>query len=125
MKHSDSTKPDPNDPQAQLDQYFKSARDLVPQPDADFMQRVLDQIPIPQTGLNTADDPVPHRPWWQQIFSEIGGWPTITGLATAGIVGIWIGMTGNNIWGLPLDQFQASADFIDPFIGYDLSYIEG
>lgn len=129
MKHSDPNSPDPNDFDATLDAYFQSARGGVPEVDADFMQRVMDQIPTPPSSIITPSDADTgagaSRSWWKQIFAEIGGWPTVTGLATAGIVGVWIGLTGNSILGLSFDQFQASAEFVDPFLGYDLSYLEG
>ena len=31
-------------------------------------------------------------PWWQQVMQAIGGWPALGGLATATVMGIWIGV---------------------------------
>ena len=128
MKHSDPKQPAPHDLDPLLEDYFKSARAAAPLPDAAFLQSVMDQIPqgnAVDTGVPRADRVPDVVPWWRQIFAELGGWPTLTGLATAGIVGVWVGLTGDSILGLSLDQFQTASDFADPFIGSDLSYIEG
>lgn len=130
MKHSDPKQPGFDDRDTLLEEYFTSARETAPMPDAAFIKSVMDNIPEVDTmGVNFPISRQKRResslPWWRQILSELGGWPTLTGLATAGIVGIWIGLTGDAILGLSLDQFQAVSDFTDPFVGSDLSYIEG
>lgn len=130
MKHSDPKQPDNNDRDKLLEEYFTSARDTAPMPDAAFVQSVMDNIP--EVDIMSVNVPVRRTgrrastlPWWRQIFGELGGWPTLTGLATAGVVGVWVGLTGDAILGLSLDQFQTVSDFTDPFVGSDLSYIEG
>lgn len=31
--------------------------------------------------------------WWQDLLHAIGGWPAMGGLATAAVMGVWIGIS--------------------------------
>jgi hypothetical protein len=65
-------------------------------PSDDLMARILadaaEMQPNPHALM--ASDTLPRRPLWQAVFAAIGGWPAVSGLATAGIAGIWIGVSG-------------------------------
>ena len=40
-----------------------------------------------------AADPTPQLGAFARLIEAMGGWPTMAGMATAGIVGVWIGFS--------------------------------
>ncbi len=80
-----------------LDDMFSQMRagtDLAPSDD--LMTRVLaDAATMQPASAPIATPVVPaRRPFLQSLLAAIGGWPAVTGLATAGVAGVWIGMIG-------------------------------
>ncbi len=70
-----------------LEGFFEAGRKDAPAVPADLMERVfgdaLAEMPAP---------PAAARPGPLARFSEaIGGWPSMAGLATAAVAGLWIG----------------------------------
>ena len=74
-----------------------------------------------------AEMPRPKRqPLWRQVFSTLGGWPAMAGLAMTACVGIWAGgaLTEDLMFALtPVDG--ASLD-IGPGLGaFDMLLVDG
>ncbi|WP_135501452.1 hypothetical protein [Roseovarius aestuariivivens] len=74
-----------------LDPFFDAARQTAPQPEADFLARVLADAEAAQ--IRTTALPA-HR--WRARLAELGralgGWPAMAGLSTAAVAGLWIGI---------------------------------
>jgi hypothetical protein len=77
-----------------LEALFAEARDLEPRPSANLMTRMaadaLREMPRHPTS---AIRPAPGRMRWRDWIAALGGWPAVGGLATAAVVGVWIGAT--------------------------------
>ena len=79
-------KPDP------LEQELSALKAQTNPPGADLIVRVLQDADATQKGF-IAPTP-PTRPKLTRRFIDvIGGWPSMAGLATAGIAGVWIGLS--------------------------------
>jgi hypothetical protein len=55
----------------------------------------------------------------------LGGWPSFVGLTTAGLVGVWIGISADQLPTQTINPFSATAELTDPFSGLDLGLLEG
>lgn len=106
-----------------LDALLGAARDAVPMPSDALLARVLDDAEQVQAGF------VPVRPasrrasFWAQISAALGGWQGMAGLATAGIAGLWLGISPPEA--LPVLDLAAYAmgtdsALVDVMPGFDL-----
>lgn len=79
-------KPDP------LEQEFSALKAQAKPPSADLMVRVLRDADDVQTDF-VAPPPPARKSFSARFVDLIGGWPSMAGLATAGIAGVWIGLS--------------------------------
>ena len=76
-----------------LDDLFAAARnDSRATPSPDLLARVLSEA----EGLQVAE-PVPSAPplrpsLWAALVAAVGGWPALSGVAMAGVAGVWFGV---------------------------------
>ena len=76
-----------------LDDLFAAARnDSRATPSPDLLARVLSEA----EGLQVAE-PVPSAPplrpsLWAALVAAVGGWPALSGVAMAGVAGVWLGV---------------------------------
>ena len=120
---------------AQLDDLFAAARRDAPEPSDAFMQALFDTIPEPNAATAVIEEPV-STGWWtgvrkamanafatRNIFADASA---LTGVIATGVFGVWIGVNGGDIGGISLNPFEAQGlDIVDPFLGLDLSYVDG
>ena len=78
----------------------------TPAPSEDLMARVLEDAeayrPVPGALVQVAQS----QPFWASLLGQIGGWAGAGGLVTAGIIGLWVGVsppsmletTANGLW---------------------------
>lgn len=71
-----------------LDDLFAAARRVAPAPPDALMARVLADAMAAQAAVRRA----PRPGLLAQLREALGGWPAIGGLATAGVVGLAIGI---------------------------------
>ena len=123
MTQSDQT---PND---ELDDLFTAARQAVPAPSAALVERL---VAASQQQLAVYSQPLKQSfapPWWRQLWRDIGGMPSLVGLTSVGVMGIWLGAFSSYISYTYIEilsmQIIDQVDFLDPFSGLDLSYLEG
>lgn len=62
------------------------------QPSLDFLARVEADAERIQEGFLDERAPVKRERFWQVLVASIGGWRAVAGLATATVVGVWIGI---------------------------------
>lgn len=114
-------KPDP------LDQDFAALKAAAKPPSADLMVRVLHDADAVQEAFMTP--PAPRRDHLRARFMElIGGWPSMAGLATAGIAGVWIGLSppAALIAGSQALLYGDAGDaLVDMELGFGLSELDG
>lgn len=77
-----------------LDALFAAEMGNPIEPSADFLSRIMDDAMTTQAGFNVQEsEPVVEQSLWGSIVGIIGGWPTLAGLATATVAGVWIGIS--------------------------------
>lgn len=122
MTQSDQTSDD------ELDDLFATARQTVPAPSAALVERIIDASQQ-QSALHNQPEQSFALPWWRQLWRDIGGMPSLAGLTAAAVIGIWVGAFSTNISITSLEmmsiQTTDQVDFLDPFAGLDLTYLEG
>ncbi|CUH53216.1 hypothetical protein [Shimia marina] len=113
-----------------LDDLFAAARsDVRVAPDPDLMARVLADAEAVQASWARddagacAEASTPSL--WQGILSALGGWGSLSGVAMAGVAGVWIGVaTGStlmtNTLGLDLSGTGAQTYLSDLDVSYAL-----
>ncbi|MCV2868793.1 hypothetical protein OEW28_09150 [Defluviimonas sp. WL0002] len=79
----------------ELEAFFASARMHAPAPDEALLARVAAQgrslQPMPRTP-RLRDQGRPAGPL-RGLLAAIGGWPALGGLMTAGLAGLWLGLS--------------------------------
>lgn len=68
-----------------IDAILANARAQQPQVSDDLLSRVL------ADAARMQPQPAPAKPLWSTLLDMIGGWPSIGGLAVAGVAGVWVG----------------------------------
>ena len=123
MTQSDQT------PDDELDDLFAAARQAVPVPSAALVERIVDALQQQSALHNQPDKQSFALPWWRQLWRDVGGMPSLAGLTAAAVIGIWVGAFSTNISITSLEmismQTTDQVDFLDPFSGLDLTYLEG
>ena len=116
-------------PDDELDDLFATARQAVPAPSAALVERIVDAA---QQQSAVYSQPIKQSfalPWWRQLWRDIGGMPYLVGLTAAGIMGVWVGAFSSDISYSYIEmmsmQITGQDDFLDPFSGLDLTYLEG
>lgn len=109
-----------------LDDLFAAARtDSRATPSPDLLTRVLSEA----EGLQVADPArveVPQRrSLWAALVAAVGGWPALSGVAMAGVAGVWIGVAagttlmedtlGLDIYGETAQSYLSDLDDIYAF----------
>lgn len=112
-----------------LGDLFATARQAVPAPSAALVERIVDAA---QQQSAVYSQPIKQSvalPWWRQLWRDIGGMPSLVGLTAAGIMGVWVGAFSSDISYSYIEmmsmQITGQDDFLDPFSGLDLTYLEG
>jgi len=73
-----------------LDGFFEAARSVSPQPSDALQRRILaDADAVLMAGIT----PAPRRLRFAAALAVLGGWPTMAGLMTAAVAGLWIGVS--------------------------------
>lgn len=79
---------------AMLDDLFAEARENAEAPvSPTLLARVLEDAESLQPRPQVLESARP-RPW-RRFVTLLGGWPSVAGLTTAAMVGVWIGMAGS------------------------------
>ncbi len=120
---------DHDDPlDAELDVFFNAAKRLAPRPSEDLQARIL----MEATRAQQRPAPKPARvsvfEMLKDFVADLGGAPATAGLATAALVGAYIGFSTPE-WPEPMSSWinadtSLDADFTDPFAGLDYSFLE-
>lgn len=96
-----------NDKDMNLDVYFEAGRAQGAVPSADLLGRIMADADA-QMAQTQPPEARPRQGAFASLLAAIGGWPTLAGMATAGVVGVWIGfsqpvgldLVAEQIWGV-------------------------
>ncbi|MGB0687956.1 MAG: hypothetical protein ACPGMX_07785 [Paracoccaceae bacterium] len=123
MTQSDQT------PDDELGDLFAAARQAVPAPSAALVERIVDASQQQSVLQNQPVKQSYALPWWRQLWHDIGGMPSLVGLTAAAVMGVWVGAFTSDISYSYIEmmsmQITGQDDFLDPFSGLDLTYLEG
>ena len=75
-----------------LGAYFGAGRKTAKMPSGDLIARVLADAEAQQPKASTPASAA-QTGLFATLWSAIGGWPTLAGMATAMLVGVWIGIS--------------------------------
>ncbi len=92
--------------ESELEDFFMAERNTAPALSDILLARIIADA---QSQLDTVqpEPAIEETGFFQRLLDGIGGWPSMAGLATASIVGVWIGYV------------QPPA--VEPFAGYLIS----
>ena len=76
--------------EAMLDAVFDTARRQEVAPSDDLMARVLADAAAEQPVPGR--QPVARQGVFARLLENLGGWPAVSGLAAAGVAGLWVGL---------------------------------
>jgi len=104
---------------AELDALFAAAVRDAPTPSGDLLQRIVADADMVSAARQAPPLRV-RRGLVDRLMAALGGWPAVAGLATATVVGIWIGYASpdalNGLTGGPLaDGTYELGDLIPAF----------
>lgn len=123
MTQSDQT------PDDELEDLFASAHQAVPVPSDALFAKIVEASEHQMALQNKQIKAAARTPWWRQLWRDIGGMPSFAGLTAAAILGLWVGAFTDTISYTSLEflsvQTAEETDFLDPFSGLDLTYLEG
>jgi hypothetical protein len=74
-----------------LDDLFEQARATPIAPTDDLLRRVIADADQAMPGHRPRQAKVRTGPW-AALRDALGGWPAVSGVAMAGIVGVWFGL---------------------------------
>ena len=104
-----------------IEAFFDAARRHAAEPSVALMTRIdEDAQAIQALARRPAPQPTRRSTLSSQFYRLLGGWPAVTGLATAAMAGIWLGIS------LPegiLDGTSDAAYLVDvaPELAFDLA----
>ncbi len=77
--------------ESELDDLFAAAQGAAPAPSKALLMRIAGDADV--IASERAAPPVRRASLWSRAVAAIGGWPSVAGLAAAGIGGLAIGIT--------------------------------
>ncbi len=111
-----------------LEPFFEAGRRDAPVPSGALLDRIMADID------QVADERVAVKPvnsgpgLWERILYGIGGWPTISGMATAGVVGVVFGISPPDVVSdFTSTVLNGTSGFylVDPYDGFGFDSFEG
>lgn len=112
-----------------LNAYFAAARKTAMLPSDNLMARILADADAAMPVLVPVSKMTPHNNstgFFATLWAAIGGWPAAAGMATATLVGIWIGFSqpaGLDI--LSMKFLAADSALVDLVSVFDAELWEG
>lgn len=94
--------------EAQLDAMFSSARRDVADPTPDFLSGL--EAAAVHALKPQVRPPEPRLGWFAQLSEALGGWTGLSGLATAAVAGVWIGVSPPDLIPDPLGVVSGFTD---------------
>ena len=120
---------DHDDPvDVEMDMFCTAAKRLAPRPSEDCQERILVDAARARQRIVPKQARVSIFEMLRVFIADLGGSPAIAGLATAALVGAYIGFSAPE-WSEPMSSWinadtSLDADFTDPFAGLDYSFLE-
>jgi len=113
-----------------LDDMFQAARSEMPEPSDDLMARVIaeaDQV-AEAWAQAEAVPVVTSGGWFRSLLDAVGGWPAASGIVTAGMVGLVVGVSPpQTLSDFAEGYIYGTSDsyLVDPYDGFGFAADEG
>lgn len=110
-----------------MEALFSAARREAPMPTVDLVARMLKDAQTAQPAAPVLAAPEEPQGLWSLVVQAIGGWPSVAGLATATVAGIWIGVSPPAaVDALAYDYLEGSDSYFTEIVpSYDSFFEEG
>ena len=111
-----------------LEPFFEAGRNEVPQPSVALMDRMMADIDQVAADRQIKEVSKPAPSIWKRVLEGIGGWPTLSGMATAGVVGIVFGISPPDVVSdFTSTVLTGTSDLylVDPYDGLGFDSFEG
>lgn len=113
-----------------LDDLFLAARSKSPEPSDDLMARIMADADQVADGWAMADAaPVAASGGWlRSLLDAVGGWPAASGIVTAGMVGLVVGISPpQTLSDFAEGYIYGTSDsyLVDPYDGFGFAADEG
>lgn len=119
-----------NEKEFGLDAYFEAGRAVAVTPSAELLDRIMQdaETEMPEPEGVTTKAIAPKQGLFSSLREAIGGWPVLAGVATAGIVGVWIGFSQPVGLDVVAQQWGAAEDaeyLVDLVPAFESGFEEG
>lgn len=112
-----------------LEAYFAAERDAATLPSTDLLARIMADADAQIAQAQSVEvAAVPHRGLFSSLLDAIGGWPSLAGMATATVVGVWVGFSQPAGFDLVAEQLLGVEDttyLVDLVPAFDTEIEEG
>ena len=111
-----------------LETFFEAGRKDAPDPSAALMSRIMGDIDAVADAREALAPQKAQPGLLARILDGLGGWPTVSGMATAGIIGIVVGISPPEAISDFTSAFvYGTSDLylVDPYDGFGFESFEG
>ena len=111
-----------------LEPFFEARRKAVPEPSVALMDRIMADIDQVADARDAPGPKATGSGFWARVLDGIGGWPTVSGMATAGIVATVIGISPPDVvtdFTSTLVNGTSDLYLVDPYDGFGFDSFEG
>lgn len=119
---------DDSEKMVDLESFFEAGRSDAPEPSVALMSRISGDIDLVADEREAVTINVTRDGIFKRILDGIGGWPALSGMATAGIVGIAVGVSPPEVISeFTTTYFNGTSDLylVDPYDGFGFDSFEG
>lgn len=114
-----------DDKMPDLEAYFEAARDAVPDPSDALMARIMaDAVAVADGWAEPAEAPA-RNGFLRGFLDAVGGWPSVSGMVTAGFVGLFVGISPPALVSELTDSIlygTSDAYLVDPGDGFGFAF---
>ena len=103
-----------------LDALFDEAKSQTAEPSDALMSRVLADAAHFQPQAAPVERQ--KQSLWARLFNDLGGWPALSGVAAAGVAGLWFGLAPPDAFDGWVGEVMGSTTSVS--FGYDLAMFE-
>lgn len=111
-----------------LDDLFQAARSEMPAPSDDLMARIMGDADQVAEGWAQAEPAPAAGGWLRSLLDAVGGWPAASGIVTAGMVGLVVGISPpQTLSDFAEGYIYGTSDsyLVDPYDGFGFAADEG
>lgn len=110
-----------------LEPFFDAARGQAPALDDALMARIMADAEAVASAREAPETP-PRPGWFSRVMQGIGGWPAVSGMVTATVLGLAVGISPPALLeGLASGYLTGTSDpyLVDPYQGFGFDLSEG